>query len=29
MNEGKVGKPFVYPESFLTILSVAHVYQLL
>ena len=28
MNEGKVGKPFVYPESFLTMLSVVHAYLL-
>ncbi len=28
MNEGKVGKPFVYPESFLVMLSVVHAYLL-
>ena len=28
MNEGKVGRPFVYPESFLATLSVVHAYLL-
>jgi transposase len=28
MNEGKVGKPFVYPESFLAMLAVVHAYLL-
>lgn len=28
MNEGKVGKPFEYPESFLTMLAVVHAYLL-
>ena len=28
MNEGKVGKPFVYPESFLAMLAVIHAYLL-
>ena len=29
MNEGKVGKPFLYPESFLAMLSIVHAYLLL
>ena len=28
MNEGKAGKPFGYPESFLAMLSVVHAYML-
>lgn len=26
MNDGKVGKPFEYPESFLAMLAVVHTY---
>jgi len=28
MNDGKVGKPFEYPESFLAMLAIIHAYLL-